>query len=482
MKNNNLEILENRKIRVKVRMPNFYDVYLDQTKKSYDFGTGVSSYCSDKIEMKFNEFGEYYSDVLSSDLSKEEIDFITSTSLVTNSNNIDRVSKGLFSKIPNIHFNKKIGYYSDLYVGYVKEGNYRENGSSGGFASWILNELLKRKLIDGVIHVNATHDSKKLFKYSISRSEEEVNNGAKTKYYPVELSEVLKVIRNTPGKYAVIGLPSFIMELRLLCEADPIMEDRIKYMVGLVCGHQKSTRFADLLAWQCGIRPGNLNFIDFRKKMTDAPSSSYGIEVVGEQDGKRISKTLRMSELYGGDWGRGIFKVRASDFTDDVMNEAADITLGDAWLPEYTKDPNGNNIVIVRNAEIAQIIKESITSDKIHVDLVDDNKIIQSQISHYRHTQDELHYRLYKKEKAGEWYPKQRIQPSKNITVNRRIIQDIREKICLKAPVYFNEAIEKDDLDYFIKKMSPMDNSYKLVYTMQRNIGRVKRIWCKKTI
>lgn len=42
----------------------------------------------------------------------------------------------------------------------------------------------------------------------------------------------LKVIRNTPGKYAVIGLPSFIMELRLLCEADPIMEDRIKYMVG----------------------------------------------------------------------------------------------------------------------------------------------------------------------------------------------------------------------------------------------------------
>lgn len=61
--------------------------------------------------------------------------------------------------------------------------------------------------------------------------------------------------------------------------------------------------------------------------MTDAPSSSYGIEVVGEQDGKRISKTLRMSELYGGDWGRRYFKVRASDFTDDVMNEAADITL-----------------------------------------------------------------------------------------------------------------------------------------------------------
>lgn len=458
-------------------MPNFYDVYQDQTKKQYDFGTGVSAYCSDKIEMKFDEFGEYYSDIEASDsLSQEELEKVTYTSLVTNSNNIDRISKQLFANIPNIKFNKKIGYYSDLYAGYVKEGNYRENGSSGGFASWILKELLKRKLIDGVIHVTATHNSDKLFKYSISKSEEEINEGAKTKYYPVELSEVLKAIKETPGKYAVIGLPSFIMELRLLCEVDQVMQERIKYMVGLVCGHQKSTHFAELLAWQCGIRPENLNFINFRKKMLDAPSSSYGIEVIGKKDGKEVSVVRRMNELYGGDWGKGIFKVRASDFTDDVMNEAADITLGDAWLPEYTKDSNGNNIIIVRNSEIAQIIRESIVNDKIQVDIVDDQKIIQSQIAHYRHTQDELHYRLYKKEKAGEWYPKQRIQPSKNITVNRRIIQDIREKICLKAPVFFNEAIEKDDLDYFIKKMSPMDNSYKMVYKVQRGMKKIKRI------
>lgn len=96
--------------------------------------------------------------------------YYTSTSLVTNSNNIDRVSKGLFSKIPNIHFNKKIGYYSDLYVGYVKEGNYRENGRNQDFMDfkWVTQA---RSLIDGVIHVNATHDLEE-FKYSISRSEE----------------------------------------------------------------------------------------------------------------------------------------------------------------------------------------------------------------------------------------------------------------------------------------------------------------------
>lgn len=458
-------------------MPNFYKVYQDKAEEQYDFGTGVSAYCSDKIEMKFNEFGEYYSSVTNSEiLSKDEIDKVLYTSLVTNSNNIDRISKKLFSNLSNIKYHKKIGYYSDLYIGYVKEGEFRKNGSSGGFATWILKELLKRNLIDGIVHVTATNDPKKLFKYTISRTEDELLAGAKTKYYPVEISEALKTIRNVSGKYAVIGLPSFIMELRLLCEVDPIIDERIKYMVGLVCGHQKSTRFSELLAWQCGVKPGKLSYIDFRKKMLDAPASSYAIEVKGEKDGEEISVTRRMKDLYGGDWGRGIFKVRASDFTDDVMNEAADITLGDAWLPEYTKDSNGNNIVIVRNPEIAEIIREEIDVDKLQVDMVDDQKIIQSQISHYRHTQDELHYRLYKKEKSKEWFPKQRIQPSKSIPISRRIIQDIREKICLNAPVYFNEAIKKDDLNYFIKKMSPVDNSYKMIYKVEGGIKKIKRI------
>lgn len=457
-----------------MKMPDFYEVYQNQDEKQYDFGTGVSAYCSDKIEMKFNEFGEYYSSVTDSEvLSKDEIDKITYSSLVTNSNNINRISKKLFSDLSNIRFNEKIGYYSDLYIGYVKEREFRKNGSSGGFATWILKELLNRKLVDGVVHVTATNNPKKLFKYTISRTEEELLAGAKTKYYPVEISEALKTIRDTPGKYAVIGLPSFIMELRLLCEVDSTINERVKYMIGLVCGHQKSTRFSELLAWQCGIKPGKLSYIDFRKKMLDAPASSYAIEVKGEKDGREICVTRRMKNLYGGDWGRGIFKIRASDFTDDVMNEAADMTLGDAWLPEYTKDPNGNNIVIVRKPEIAKIVKESIDDGKIVVDVVDAAKIIQSQISHYRHTQDELAYRLYKNKRKRKWFPEQRIQPSKSIPISRKMIQDIREKICLRAPEYFNEAIKKDDLDYFIKKMSYLDNSYRVVYKVERGMKKI---------
>ena len=113
-------------------------------------------------------------------------------------------------------------------------------------------------------------------------------------------------------------------------------------------------------------------------------------------------------ELLGQNWGQGYFKTKASDFTDDVMNETADITLGDAWLPEYTKDSKGNNVIVVRNPVIDDLIREGIESGRLNLDVVDKETIFRSQAAHYRHTHDELAYRLYKKDKLNQWQPKEK--------------------------------------------------------------------------
>lgn len=54
---------------------------------------------------------------------------------------------------------------------------------------------------------------------------------------------------------------------------------------------------------------------------------------------------------------RDFFKLNISDFADDVLNGTADVTLGDAWLPEYTKDYMENNILIMRNEQNNQLVK-----------------------------------------------------------------------------------------------------------------------------
>ncbi|WP_167697804.1 Coenzyme F420 hydrogenase/dehydrogenase, beta subunit C-terminal domain [Streptococcus equinus] len=430
--------------------------------KSFNEASGVYSYYTNKNNV-LNEYGEY----------EEEIDNISlADGLLPNYTiftNESEISKELFERTEGIQYDDRIGYYKSLYIGHVIEGNYRKNASSGGIGTWILKELFEKRIIDGVIHVREDkRENGKLFSYQISRNLNEIKSGAKTKYYPVELSEVLNIIKDTPGRYAVIGIPSFIYSLRLLSKKDSVIGERIKYMIGLVCGHQKSSTFADFMGWQLGFKPGDITYINFRKKLEGKKSSDYGIEVHGYINGAYKEKISPKSELLGQNWGEGWFKVFASDYTDDVFNETADLVLGDAWLPEYTDDSDGNNIIIVRNPVIEKLIKDALNERRLKLDVVDADKIFESQAAHYRHTHEELAYRLFKRDKEGVSRPKKRVLASKNIPFIRRKIQDMREKISISSHIYFKEAVERDDINYFIKKMTILERKYKNYYRLER--------------
>lgn len=448
-------------------------------RKEYSEASGVTAMVDDRIHMELNEFG-LYEEVISL-ASTQALDPLVACVSPNLNEELDEttIAKNLYEHISGIHHDERLGFYLSLYAGHVAEADYREQASSGGMGTWIFKELFAHGLIDGVIHVKPNPDKSSpiLFRYSISRSIEEIRAGAKTKYYPVELSEVLSIVKATPGKYAIIGIPSFIMAIRLLAEKDEVIRERIKYTVGLICGHQKSSKFAEALAWQVGIKPGNLKQIDFRKKLPDRPASEYAVELTGLVDGKEVTVVRPTRELLGQNWGQGFFKAAASDFTDDVMNETADITLGDAWLPEYTKDSGGNNVVLVRHPEIDRIIKEGMRDGRLQLDIVDKETIFRSQAAHYRHTRDEMAYRLYKKDKAKQWRPKKRVQASNDIPFLRRKVQDLREEISTKSHIIYKQAVERDDLSFFISEMGKLSKKYQNVYMIMSLKGMgAKRI------
>ncbi|SFF08972.1 Coenzyme F420 hydrogenase/dehydrogenase, beta subunit C-terminal domain [Trichococcus pasteurii] len=438
------------------------------SKKIYSEASGSCAAVDGNINMELNEYG-MYEEIINGHKYHEVDKLVEYVSPNLNSETDEaEIAKKLYDQVYDIKYDERIGYFKSLYAGHVSEGDYRENASSGGMGTWIFKELFEKNLIDGVIHVKENLDpsSAIMFKYDISKSIDEIKVGAKTKYYPVELSQVIEIVKEVPGRYAIIGIPSFIMAIRLLAEKDDIIKNRIKYTVGLICGHQKSSKFAEALAWQVGIKPGDLKYINFRKKLLNRPASNYGIEMIGTIDGKDMTIVKPSDELLGQDWGQGYFKTMASDYTDDVMNETADITLGDAWLPEYTKDSKGNNVVVVRNPVIDDLIQEGIKSGRLKLDIVDKDTIFRSQAAHYRHTHDELAYRLYKKDKINQWRPKKRIDASKNIPLLRRKIQDLREEISIQSHIIYKKAVEIDDLNYFIKEMGKLSNKYKLLYKL----------------
>jgi coenzyme F420-reducing hydrogenase beta subunit len=83
--------------------------------------------------MELDEYGEYrYVGE-----SIKSLNLTTLSAMSDDSPDESVVSKGLFEKTPSIKHDNVIGHYLDLYAGYVAEGEYRKNGSSGGFGTWI---------------------------------------------------------------------------------------------------------------------------------------------------------------------------------------------------------------------------------------------------------------------------------------------------------------------------------------------------------
>lgn len=446
-------------------------------KKIYSEASGAMSVVDSNIKMKMNALGLYEEEILDESQAVSQGAILVSPNFNKDTNE-SIIAQDLYSSKSGIQYDDRIGYYLSTYVGHVIEDDYRSNASSGGMATWIFKELFDNDLIDFVIHVKRNLDvtSDVMFKYDISSSIEEIKQGAKTRYYPVEISEVMNRVKQQPGRYAIIGIPSFIYSVRLLAKYDSIIDDRIKFTIGLICGHQKSAKFAESMAFQVGIKPGDLRDIDFRHKLLDRPASSYGVKMTGLVDNKLKTIVKPKTELYGQDWGWGFFKSTASNFTDDVFNETADIVVGDAWLHEYTSDSEGNNIVIVRNEKIDTLIKNASKSKRLKIDIVDKEVIFDSQSSHYRHTHDELSYRLFEKENANEWRPSKRVAAKDNLNQTRKKTQDLRRIISDQSHIKYQEAVKKNDFNYFIEQMTQYISEYTELYKKAGRKSRIKRI------
>lgn len=395
--------------------------------------------------------------------------------------NEDELAKKHFSN--NCQHNTQIGYYKKLYAGHVTEGEFRKQGSSGGMGTWILNELFSKGLVDHVIHVkseNSEDEPNKLpFKYQISSNSKEIQQGGKSRYYPIELSEVIKIVRNKPGRFAIIGLPCFIKSIRLLQTQDHIIEKRIKYCIGLICGHLKSAHYAESLAWQMGISPKELKSIDFRVKETSAPANLYSTYAKGIYS----EKIIQTNKLFGADWGAGAFKYKSCDFCDDVFAETADLVLGDAWLPEYIQDSYGTNIIVTRNNDIHQLILNAQHEGRININEISTEKAIKSQSAGLRHRKIGIADRLDFEKNTSHWLPikrstvlnqkKQNQEKEKEKDKDKQIL---RSKLRDLSHTSFKQAKEKNNIKIYINNMKPVYSQYKKIGTKftERLRGKIK--------
>lgn len=395
----------------------------------------------------------------------------------------DQIAAELY---PHLPAHSQIGRYEKCLAGHVKEGNFREDGGSGGLVSWLLVELLRTGEVDAIIHVSANPEAKPddlLFRYTVSYDTESVQSGAKSRYYPVEMSELLQLVATSEQRFAIVGLPCFVKAVRLMQMQGLFPLDRTPYLIGLVCGHLKSRFFAEYLAWQKGTHPGQLTVIDFRHKLPDRPASSYGFSMTYRKAETRedVTEVHPMSETDGKDWGEGLFKNPACEYCDDVLAECADIAIGDAWLPGYVDDPRGTNVVVTRNARLGAIVEEGMARGALSFEPISPDAIAQSQFSGLRHRREGLAHRLMTRQSAGVWIPKKRVQPVLAPDPSRRRVYNLRQEIAQLSNRAFASAKAAGELAEFQTAITPVVHRYRQAQQRpyrQRMIAKIK--WLAK--
>ncbi len=392
--------------------------------------------------------------------------------------NEDALNQAFFG--PDLRAHDQIGRYLKTYAGYVAEDDFRARGSSGGMGTWILIELLKRGLIDGAAVVaprRPTEDDPRLFSFTLARSAEAIRAAAKSRYYPIEMSEVVKTIRETPGRYAFVGIPCYVKAVRLLQRQDPVIRERVAYCVGLVCGHLKSTAFGAMQAWAHGIPPAALREVDFRHKLPDSPANRYGFRAVGLLEAQEAERVAAVADTYGTDWGMGFFKYQACDYCDDVLAETADLVVGDAWLPEYVADSRGTNVVVARRGELVEIVEAARAAGRLALEEVSADAVARSQSAGLRHRRDGLAYRLHLARKR--WHPPKRVRPDPAWSRPAfRKQHRLRMKLAAESHVAFKLAKAAGDFAVFTRRMDPLIARYHRarVAPLWKRVGsRVKR-------
>jgi coenzyme F420 hydrogenase subunit beta len=456
---------------------NLPDIFQLVVAGGYCVGCGGCAATTPKLRVKFDEFGLYkpFADVPLDDTERSAAAAVCP--FLGQGESEDTLAGPLYAS--NAERHGSLGYHIRSFAGSVSEGTYRASGSSGGFGTWLPVQLLERGLVDAVIHVKERHGlpgDGPMFEYDVSSTVEEIRAGAKSRYYPIEISSVLAKVKSEPRRYAFVGLPCFVKTIRLLQKFDSVLAERIPFCIGIVCGHLKSKYYGEFLAWQCGVHPSELTSIDFRHKEPGTSAKGYILRAEGTHNDTPFEVKQPVSHLVGGNWGLGYFKNDACDFCDDVLAECADVAIGDAWLPEYVHDPGGNSILVVRSTTILGILADARTSGLVALDEISADRVELSQAAGIRHRREGLAYRLFLKQKAGFWTPAKRVQPTNSLPLEARLKYFLRVKLLARSHIAYRRARANNRLRLFSRGMSLLMLAYYGVIAFTRVRSKLAKL------
>ena len=322
---------------------------------------------------------------------------------------VGAVAQDLFAATEGIQYKDILGYVRQCHAGHVADEVQRRNAASGGLLTETLAFLFEQGLIDAAAVVGRETRNGLFCRYQVVESAEQARRASGSAYYPVEVSDVLRRVRESEKRWAIVALPCLAYALRLAQRQVPALKDRIRYVLGLTCGTLPNHYFTEYMISLAGVDRSSVTAVRYRGKQGTTHSSDFYFEASSAAGnmGRPVLLTGMPLRL----WAEGCFRVYACNFCEDVFAETADMAFMDAWLPRYIQDPGGTNIVLPRRRDMADLLWQMASVGRIRLEPLDPEEVLASQKGAIDNKTRSVPLRMAWAGRAGRWYPPRRSVP-----------------------------------------------------------------------
>jgi len=262
-----------------------------------------------------------------------------------------------------------IGKFISCYLGHSEDKYIRWMASSGGVVTSILMFMLREKMMDGALVVKMEGLEPKLI---IARDPKDLIESMGSKYLSVSFSTKLRDLLESEGKYAIVGLPCHIRLIRRVMAKNKGLHKRIILLLGLFCCRVISPLGFKVLLYKLNVREHEVK--EFKFRGCGWPGKLY----INLKNGREIS--LPFFSYWRPLYSTYFFTPKSCMFCSDMMNEEADISFGDAWLPKVMKrDRLGSSILVSRTSRAEKILEEAQKKGFIKLTKIEGKEVIKAQ-------------------------------------------------------------------------------------------------------
>lgn len=251
-----------------------------------------------------------------------------------------------------------LGPYRQVYLGYAADERIRRAGASGGVITQVLLYLLETGRINGAVVVHMGRPKPWQAQPVIATTPAEILAAAQSVYQPVPVNTLLPEMTAFNGRLAYVGLPDQVAALRRLQQLGHAGAGKVEVVLGPYVGTNMYLGAITSYLRAHGIRSLE-EVTDLQYRAGEWP----GYLQITLRDGR----VLRAEKFYY-NYLIPFYVTKSSLTAVDFSNELTDISVGDAWHPEYEAQGAGFSVVIGRSVTGEALLTQMQTAGVLHLE------------------------------------------------------------------------------------------------------------------